>query len=223
MALLTGLQAKPLPSTMPFAIASQPGCPVQLSGELSTTLDRSQENRYTYKTAFSEINVSEKSIVLLVVKAHITEGRDFTHSDDFIYAADLFEPGRSQTFQSLVEPPGDTLPDDRAKGNGGNVPSAYVAFAQFSDGSTWGDSTVGKPLLVDRSQQWERLKAMEDVYRAQGEAKLLAEFEASPGQPASVLKAAYKKSNNDPAAVANKLFEMVKQGTIRQNAHARSR
>ena len=82
--------------------------------------------------------------------------------------------GNSRTFDSGNEPPGGTLPGEQAKSEPGeNTPTAYVAFVQFEDGSTWGDSTLGKALLRDRYLQWDRLRAFEQIYHANGEANSL--------------------------------------------------
>jgi hypothetical protein len=215
--LIPILQAKSTSTAVPFDIMVQPGCPVQLSGEFTATPDPLHQGRYSYKTTLSETNVSNKSIVLLAIKGHIVEGRLFTHSDDYIYTTELFAAGNSRTFDSGNEPPGDTLPGEQAKSEPGeNTPTAYVAFVQFEDGSTWGDSTLGKALLRDRYLQWDRLRAFEQIYHANGEAKLIAEIETSSGQPASLLKSVYEKSNRDAAVVANKLLDMVKRGASRQ-------
>jgi hypothetical protein len=215
--LVPMLQAKSSSTAaVPFDIMVQSGCPVQLSGEFTATPDPLHQGRYSYNTTLSETNVSNKSIVLIAIKGHIVEGRLFTHSDDYIYATELFAPGNSRTFDSGNEPPGDTLPGEQAKSEPReNMPTAYVAFVQFGDGSTWGDSTLGKALLRDRHLQWDRLRAFEQIYHANGEAKLIAEIEASSGQPASILKAEYEKSNRNAAALANKLLDMVKRGASR--------
>jgi hypothetical protein len=87
---------------------------------------------------------------------------------------------------------------------------ATVVFVQFADGSTWGDATAGREILLDRARELGELKRLAEVYEANGNAEFVAALEnPSSCNAIKYLHEQFVKNRHDATIVFNILTSMI--------------
>jgi hypothetical protein len=170
--------------TLPLTPREPPGAPVEFTGTI-TALENVATSRYSYDGQATATNLTEKGICLLALRVKasglIRSELSETGFHDFFFAKSLLAPGNSQKISVGVAPQGTV---------GGNItpkaaPPDAVAnlkllFVQFSDGSTWGDSTVAAKTLKDRQAAFDAMKSLLATYQLKGEKEFITELLQGP-------------------------------------------
>jgi len=178
-----GVSALAQEFTIPVSAPSETGSPVALHGSLTATNDLAGDPSCPCTASLSLVNVSGKRIVILITElvsqievAGVVRSRfDYRGIDDYFFKADLFEPNATKIVETRIIPYG----EEQHQGEPAEVPPqlkamAQVIFAQFADGSTWGDLAAAKEPLKNRLQAWNELLSLANIYRTQGEQRVLA-------------------------------------------------
>lgn len=209
--------------TIPVAVTTAPDCPVTLTGQITYIDKGSGVARYSSEGKLLAKNISDKPILLLIVKGEFDDGRAIrtaqTNQNDYFFVSDMFSPN---AIVSLDISAG-------ARGYGSaeqhNPPpptprhaTAYVAFVEFDDGSYWGNLGAAEEVLQDRIAAWRRLNELQQIYRLKGEQAFLAELTRN-SNPIAIewLRDTYEKDKNLAAAVVQ-LNEMLAAADSHQNA-----
>jgi hypothetical protein len=100
---------------------------------------------------------------------------------------------------------------------GGSTPvvTAQITFAEFVDGSTWGDVETGREPLIVRSQTVQELSRLERVLREQGEEVLKDEFSKSDNALACIDSVMDRCSGKAPSCFVDALRSMIE--AVRQH------
>jgi hypothetical protein len=202
---------------------SPPASPVVLYGT-ATKGDESLEFKQSYKAHVSIVNVSRKSILLMVTEINargIGINGNFRDIDDYFFKPDAFQPDATKKLETTIGP----FKEPKETTAASNITLAiHAAFVQFVDGSTWGDPHVGKEVvdLTERMAVWKKLQVLEKKYQTKGEDEFLNEL-MKPSQPVDIrlLQSVYTQKN-DSKAVLEKIKIMIRaaethQRTIEEN------
>jgi hypothetical protein len=206
--------------------ASQPGSPVVLSGAVTAHDEIATEwIRFSFRTSISATNVSQKSILLILLKIDMTSanglGIHHSRSNDYFFTTDVFSPDSSQTIEETIGPVGELQGKTEAQPPGPTA-IAEVVFVQFADGSTWGNSSEGKDILQERRATWDRLRFLMRVHQSKSQKDFIDDLMQTSRLPGiGHLQWLYKNNNSDPAIVFKNLADMLHNAELHQSAMTR--
>jgi hypothetical protein len=221
--LLAVALAYPRPEvTMSVTDASAPGSPLALSGSV-TAIDRQTEAfRYSLHADVSAKNLSRKDIILLVMEIDVTGANKVDIHDtgeyDYFFASEIFEGSGSRTFGEDWGPFGE--PQGPVEGKPTRPRTvARVAFAQFSDGSTWGDPMAGKSALSERSLTYSKLLSLSETYQQKG-TRVFGEELSEPSDLPELrnLQQLYTQNSKDTNAVFRRVTRMLENADLHRAA-----
>jgi hypothetical protein len=198
---------------------SPSGSPLLVTGDV-TVRDRPTERlRYSVEGRLSLTNASSKPILLTVVslQGKNTPVINDTTSHDY-YFSELFEPHSTENrewtfgpFVSQLEVKSGAVSkwvDIEPAGTAQQKGFASVLFVQYADGSTWGDAAKAKAALEVRHNGIERLKALESVYRREGEKVFIDDLSKPSYLPAISSLQNFRNHVDDKSKVVDQLFRM---------------
>ncbi len=155
---------------------SKAGVPLKIAGRVSA---KNKPSAAGYESEIEMINVSDKSILLLVVRTDIRCGLPMNFKDpveiDYFFDANMLQPGASAKYPARTELGGPIHKEDSLAQIEPSA-SAEVAFAQFSDGSSWGDVAAAEQMLKNRQMAFKELELLSENYRKRGEEEFLKEL-----------------------------------------------
>jgi hypothetical protein len=200
-------------SVLPVVDASKAGAPLMIKGAVTANDQPSDVLRYSFQSDIEMTNVSEKSIVLMIVALDVVStlpvSLNYRAENDYFFESEMLEPGSAAKLQRVLGRFGEP---DRKEDFAVDVKStarATVAFVQFSDGSTWGDAAAAEGLLRNRQLSLKQLEILKNDYRARSEAEFLNELlRPTVLQPIFALQAVYREKR-DLAPVLAKLEDML--------------
>ena len=194
--------------TIPVAVTAAPDSPVTLTGQVAYIDKGAGVTRYASDGKVLAKNISDKPILLLIVKGEFDDGKAIrtadTNQNDYFFVSDVLAPNAIETLD-LSTP---AMSRGSAEQRHPPPPSprranAHVAFVEFADGSYWGDLQAAKELLQDRIAAWRRLSELQQIYRLNGEQAFLTELMRDSRLLAvEMLQDTYKKDKNVTGAVA---------------------
>jgi hypothetical protein len=182
-------------AAIPLQDVGGQGSPMRVSGQVSFQDDPSASSRYTYRIEGSIANLSDKAVVLTVIHYEVrgvgTLGLDINlHSDDHFFHPKDLQPGEEEriTTQSLLFNTPEIQKHEITGGGdwqtvsadveSGRTPAATakVVFVQYADGSTWGESDVGRTVMAGRSGILHELIWYDRVLSEKGRSAFLHAF-----------------------------------------------
>jgi hypothetical protein len=153
------------------------GSPISVSGYVTYGYD---ESKVSYRGNISAKNVSDKSVLLMVM--HLEAGGaprlDETFSQEYFFG-DALEPGASEVQDGLgasLARAVNGVPQIGGEHAPEAVAKVRVEFVQFGDGSSWGDADSAKTVLGMRRETLGELDKLEHIYEQAGEDAFLEEL-----------------------------------------------
>ncbi len=152
---------------------SPPGAPVRLWGRIEFSEAVVGGNLHTtfHGGEISGRNESEKAIVTLIVRMERSSERttDISQPEwDWFFSQAAFPAGAQQTLQ-LFAGSATIMPPDRASKPLNSQFTVEVVYAQFEDGSEFGERRHALELLTARKRTVEQLRKLNDVAERDGE------------------------------------------------------
>jgi hypothetical protein len=210
--LVTELFASRAESVIPIIDASPAGSPIAIVGTVLATDADSGLLRYSFRTDASLTNVSRKPILATVIKINTTGANKMdqfnTRKDDYFFA-ESFQPNTTERLEQSDGPFGESQGEVDAPPAQPRV-VASVTFAQFADGTIWGDPAAGRDILQERRLTLDQLSSLATAYRTGGEPQFQEELK-KPSQLNLILylQQLYDSNRNDLARVIKKLTRMI--------------
>lgn len=161
---------------------SNTGSPVILSGYVVFSDDDSKVTRYRYELSASATNLSNKPILLMVIRFHastggIAPGYSQTYNDDLFFSDKSLAPDTSALVGFSSSRFGSPLVNGQriapAESNiGPSSATGHVDFVQFADGTFWGNVESAAGPLHDRQSSLKELFLLEQIYGNGGDSAL---------------------------------------------------
>jgi len=197
---------------VPVIDRSPQSSPVVISGSGILKDDPQQQPRYSGTARLSVVNVSAKSIVLIVLRLRASNvpnmdvGRTL---DDYFFSSELIEPGGAKVTE-VTWPEFDEEEKRKPRLREEVQSTIYVSvlFIQFSDGSLLGNRKKAEEALDAREETIKRLADLESVYRTEGEKALLDDL-ARPTELAKIQQLQeFSEHENDKSKVIEVLLRL---------------
>ena len=171
--LVYAVIAYPEQFSYPLIDKSQRDSPISLSGTVDSKDDISAEKPRTSFMVRAELtNRSGRDILLAIVRMEMksTNGFEANHTriNEYFFSSDVFRNGATEAFQDIVVPL-EHIDNENMGHPTRPKASARVAFVQFLDGSTWGESEDADEVLLERQETWRELRSLADTYETNGE------------------------------------------------------
>ncbi|MFZ0799714.1 MAG: hypothetical protein WCA13_14160 [Terriglobales bacterium] len=167
--------------TMPITDNSDVKSPIGNVGTI--TLSEEIKDGKTYDSEVYNLtakNVSDKEIVTFVEKLFVGypsgSGEAIIEEKDSFFGHKLVEPGDAIDF-SQKDPGGQIVMDQRASPPNKGLCNVRVLYAQFADGTTFGNEEYGVHILGVRRDIWNVLGHLNAVYQKQGEQAFVEELQ----------------------------------------------
>jgi hypothetical protein len=204
---------------------TEANAPVSLYGTLTGNTDSAGSHQFSCAAHLSITNVSNKPILLIVTESRarlkangvVVATLDQRDVNDYFLKSDLLAPQKTLTLESRLFPQRDSAETLKSL----NSPSAkvladaWVVFVQFSDGSTWGNQTVGKDSLAARERAWRTLEVLNDAYQSKDEQKFMRVLKGPDGQGYLADLFLIYERTNDIDAVAREMKSLLQLGSWR--------
>jgi hypothetical protein len=194
--------------------------PIVVSGSGILKDNPEQQARYSGTARLSLLNVSSKSILLIVLRlrANNVPNMDVGRTlDDYFFSSELLEPGGTK-ISEVSWPEFDEEGERKQRLRGAVRPTinASLLFVQFSDGSTLGNRQKAQEALAARQHTIERLAELESVYRAEGEKSFLDNL-AKPTELAKIQHLQeFSEHTNDKSKVIDVLLRLRASADARE-------
>src|SRR5579872_3600655 len=132
---------------------SAKGSPVQVSGSAFFGDDATKTIRFSYLIKGLFANVSNRDVVLMIIRFASSglkgPGLDYSYEKDYFFSPGVLQAGKIEEFRSSPIRFGSPTVNGQPIPEDDDIPSApvitaKVAFVQFLDGATWGDTERGR-------------------------------------------------------------------------------
>jgi hypothetical protein len=190
IALLLSAMGANAQQSVPISDISASGNPVTLSGSVVFSATAGTQPAITLKGN----NVSGKEIIALRAQFTATDSMGFKTT--ILYEHDNFFKSNGMSAGeewNLLNPSEGISVDPSGFATQPSTPSAQAktTFAQFSDGSTWGDTAVSQDVSEQRAKVKQFLEEAESAYLQQGTKALsdtLAKYHSDRGMAGSLTR-----------------------------------
>jgi len=153
------------PNELPLELGESSG-PVAISGTMVFTGDGSQGSPYSFQVRASAKNTGYLPVLFFKVAFEIyfdahPKLRNHFYQNDYFFSPSPLEPGESKTIDFSVD---HYMPSKQHSSWHVIRASAVLDFAQFTDGTTWGDSDLPSELSRDRRLTMDELRILKEAY-----------------------------------------------------------
>jgi hypothetical protein len=163
---------------------SDKGSPVHISGQVLFKDDDTKISRYSYQVKASATNVSNKRILLMVIRFEANGGTgpgyDSISRRDYFFFPNVVQPGAVENVDqapiSFDDPVVDGSPAVENATQSRPAATARVEFIEFDDGSIWGDAETATSEFEHRQRTIRQLGVLEHFYNYSGEQAFLDEL-----------------------------------------------
>lgn len=171
--------------SVPINDKSVPASPLENAGTVTLSQFIEESNwLMSHAEEWTVRNRSSKSIVTIIetLLVHYSNGRseEIQSQYELFFSPDPLKPGSTTSFSSTRSSPRTVSPLNHSQPLTTPSSEVFARWVQFDDGTTFGDGTYAKQLLLNRKAILDALKQLDKIYDSKGPDEFAQQLQQQP-------------------------------------------